>query len=73
MIESHEIVTMNKSVKRGGAFQSTASGKMVPIGSRIPQGGAAEDAYTPYAHMASDTIEAINAMMSHGRVRVEIF
>ncbi|KAI0734988.1 hypothetical protein BC629DRAFT_1446481 [Irpex lacteus] len=48
--------------KRGGAFQSMASRKMVPIGSRVPQGEAPGDAYTPYAHMTSDTIEAINAM-----------
>ena len=43
MIESHEIVTRNKSVKRGGAFQSTASGKMVPIGLSKNQGSLVSD------------------------------
>ena len=68
MIKSHGIVTQNKGVKRGGQFQQFAYGKMVPVGARIPQGGAPGDGYGPYGHMSADTVEAIDALMAHGRV-----
>ena len=68
MIESHALVTKNKGVRRGGTFQQFAYGKMVPVGARVPQGGAPGDGYAPYAHMTSDTVEAIDALMAHGRV-----
>ncbi|KAI0089515.1 hypothetical protein BDY19DRAFT_993109 [Irpex rosettiformis] len=67
MIKSHDQVTKKASVRRGGTFQLSVSSKMVPVGARIPQGGAAGDGYAPYAHMKTDTIQAIDAMMAHGR------
>ena len=68
MIESHALVTKNKGVRRGGTFQQFAYGKMVPVGARVSQGDAPGDGYAPYAHMTSDTVEAIDALMAHGRV-----
>ena len=69
MIKSHATVTQNKGVKRGGSFEQFAYGKMVPVGARVPQGGAPGDTYAPYAHMTADDVEAITALMAHGRVR----
>lgn len=70
MLESHRLVTKNKGVRRGGSFQQFAYGKMVPVGARVPQGGAVGDGYAPYAHMTSDSVDAIDALMAHGRVGV---
>ncbi|KAI0087688.1 hypothetical protein BDY19DRAFT_907142 [Irpex rosettiformis] len=67
MIASHNLVTQNTSVRRGKTFHLQASGKMVPVGARIPQGGAPGDGYAPYAHVKADSIQAINALMAHGR------
>lgn len=68
MIESHALVTRNRGVKRGGKFQQFAYGKMVPIGARLPQGGAPGDGYAAYAYMKADSVDAIRALMAHGRV-----
>ncbi|KAI0697860.1 hypothetical protein BC835DRAFT_1413370 [Cytidiella melzeri] len=65
MKKSHALVMKNKSIKRGSSFQVFAASKMVPVGTRQPQGGSAGDGYAPYTHMAADSPEAIDALMSH--------
>lgn len=68
LLASHTRVTLNDSCKRGNKFQAHATGKMVPIGARIPQGGAVGDGYGPYAHMSAATNEAIDCLMAHALV-----
>ena len=69
MDQSHARVTaQNSGVIRGNTFKQFGYGKMVPIGARMPRGGAAGDDYAPYAHMKSDSAEAISAILAHGRV-----
>ncbi|KAI0083768.1 hypothetical protein BDY19DRAFT_998326 [Irpex rosettiformis] len=66
MKASHKRVTKNTSIKRGNKFQTCATGKMVPIGARIPRGGAVGDGYAAYAHMSAATNDAIDCLMAHG-------
>ena len=69
MTETHaEVVALNKGVIRGKAFRQYAYGKMVPMGARMPQGGATGDDYAPYVHMDASSLEGIRAVLAHGRV-----
>ena len=71
MIRSHaQVIEQNKRVIRGNSFEQFAYGKMVPKGARMPRGGEAGDDYGPYAHMKSNSLEALDAIMAHGRVRI---
>ena len=43
---------------------------MVPKGARMPRGREAGDDYGPYTYMKSNSLEALDAIMAHGRVRI---
>jgi hypothetical protein len=60
--------TKGINVKRGKLFQPWALGRMIPIGSRQPQGGRPGDTYTTYAHMATDSEEDLDMMFGHAVV-----
>jgi hypothetical protein len=63
----HAISTA-KTVKRGGSHASWQYGSMVPVGSRIPQGGKPGDAYASYASMSADSIDDVDVMFNHAEV-----
>lgn len=60
--------TQGVNLKRGKLFQPWAYGRMIPIGSRQPQGGRPGDSYTAYAHMISDAGDDLNMIFGHALV-----
>ena len=62
-------VSKFKPLKRGSAFQNWNFGQMRAIGSRVPQGGKAGDAYTPYAGIDGSTAEELQVLFGHAFVR----
>ncbi|KAJ3964487.1 hypothetical protein EV361DRAFT_873970 [Lentinula raphanica] len=56
--------TSVQAVKRGGQFQTFSSGKMVPVGSRIPSGGRPADAYTSYSGLEASTQDGLEILFN---------
>lgn len=63
-----QAVASAPSVHRGGSHESWRLGVMVPIGSRIPQGGRPGDAYASYGYMSAETPEQIDILFDQAEV-----
>ena len=62
------MIARNRGIKHGSKFEQFAYEKIVPIGARVPQGGALGNGYSAYAYMNADSVDAIKVLMAHGRV-----
>ncbi|KAG2753406.1 hypothetical protein P692DRAFT_20845883 [Suillus brevipes Sb2] len=63
---NHKAVATNPSVQRGEVFQQWAyTGKMVPIGSRLANGGRRGDGYTTYPLLCGESENHIQAIFRH--------
>ncbi|KAH7907473.1 hypothetical protein BJ138DRAFT_1116676 [Hygrophoropsis aurantiaca] len=63
--DHHSQVANSPRVTRGEKFEQWAYGNMVPVGSRLPQGGRLADCYTTYPCLAGDNEEDINMLFQH--------
>ncbi|KAJ3757489.1 hypothetical protein EV360DRAFT_26931, partial [Lentinula raphanica] len=59
-----------QAVKRGGQFQTFSSGKMIPIGSRIPSGGRPGDSYTSYSGLDASTQSGLDILFNQAATSV---
>jgi len=69
LISHQESVQKFKPLKRGSAFQNWDFGQMKVVGSRVPQGGKAGDAYTAYTGIEGSTAEELELLFEHAFVR----
>jgi hypothetical protein len=71
--QHHRMITSRArgvNVKRGKQFQAWAYGRMIPIGSRQPQGGCPGDSYAAYAHMVKDSEDDLDMIFGHALVSI---
>ncbi|KAJ3729836.1 hypothetical protein C8R42DRAFT_637972 [Lentinula raphanica] len=59
-----------QAVKRGGQFQTFSSGKMVPVGSRLPSGGRPGDSYTSYSGLEASTQNGLDILFNQAATSV---
>ncbi|KAJ3831235.1 hypothetical protein F5878DRAFT_667770 [Lentinula raphanica] len=59
-----------QAVKRGGQFQTFSSGKMVPVGSRIPSGGRPGDSYTSYSGLEASTQNGLDILFNQAATSI---
>jgi hypothetical protein len=53
---------------RGKQFANYHTGQMRPIGSRVPRGGIAADAYRPYSGIDAASVEGLDLYFNHAEV-----
>ncbi|KAJ3752741.1 hypothetical protein EV360DRAFT_88447 [Lentinula raphanica] len=59
-----------QAVKHGGQFQTFTSGKMVPVGSRIPSGGRPGDSYTSYSGLEASSQNGLDILFNQAATSV---
>ncbi|KAJ3723901.1 hypothetical protein C8R42DRAFT_719787 [Lentinula raphanica] len=59
-----------QAVKRGDQFRTFGAGKMVPLGSQMPSGGRAGDAYTSYSGMDGSTANGLEILFNQAATSV---